>query len=120
MGFGFYGRGFTMTDTQCHTPPSCTFSGPGFPGDCTNEPGILSYSGKLKPHLIDTKQRLTYDSRGSGPRETIEFSEVLRQEIISPMIWELGLDTGDFQALSTLFGDEAVGDALRDTSLNPG
>jgi len=47
MGYGFYGRGFTMTDTQCFTPPSCTFTGPSFPGDCTNEAGILSYSGKF-------------------------------------------------------------------------
>lgn len=45
MGYGFYGRSFTMTDTTCSTPPSCTFTGPGFAGDCTNEPGILSYSG---------------------------------------------------------------------------
>ena len=46
MGYGFYGRGFTMTDVSCSTPPSCTFDGPGFAGDCTNEPGILSYNGK--------------------------------------------------------------------------
>lgn len=45
MGFAFYGRSFTMTDPSCITPPSCTFEGPGFPGDCTNEAGILSYAG---------------------------------------------------------------------------
>lgn len=45
MGFGFYGRSFTMTDTSCSKPPDCTFSGPGFAGDCTQEKGILSYSG---------------------------------------------------------------------------
>lgn len=46
MGFGFYGRGFTMSDPNCSKPPDCQFSSASFPGDCTNEPGILSYSGE--------------------------------------------------------------------------
>lgn len=48
MGYGFYGRGFTMSDPQCSKPPSCMFDGPSFAGDCTGEPGILSYSGESK------------------------------------------------------------------------
>lgn len=47
MGYGFYGRGFTMSDPQCSKPPNCLFDGPSFPGDCTNEAGILSYGGKV-------------------------------------------------------------------------
>ncbi len=35
------------------------------------------------------------------------------------MIWELGLDTATYDAMIALFGEEAVGDAVRDTSLNP-
>lgn len=46
MGFGFYGRSFTMSDTQCTTPPNCQFDSAGFAGECTGEAGILSYSGK--------------------------------------------------------------------------
>lgn len=45
MGYGFYGRGFTMQSLSCSVPPTCEFSGPAFAGDCTNEPGILSYNG---------------------------------------------------------------------------
>lgn len=46
MGVGFYGRSFTISDLTCTTPPSCTFDSAGFAGACTNEAGILSYSGK--------------------------------------------------------------------------
>jgi len=45
MGFGFYGRSFTMADPSCSVP-GCTFSSAGIAGDCTGEPGILSYSGE--------------------------------------------------------------------------
>jgi GH18 family chitinase len=47
MGYGLYGRGFTMQDPSCSKPPDCEFSGPAFAGDCTNEPGILSYNGEF-------------------------------------------------------------------------
>jgi GH18 family chitinase len=50
MGFGFYGRSFTMTNPSCSTPPTCTFTGPGFAGDCTGQAGILSYSGNYLPN----------------------------------------------------------------------
>lgn len=52
MGYGFYGRGFTMEDNGCTTPPNCRFSGPAFAGDCTNEPGILSYSGNYNLPVV--------------------------------------------------------------------
>jgi chitinase len=47
MGFGFYGRSFTMTDPHC-TDPGCTFSGAGAKGPCTDTEGILTYSGEFK------------------------------------------------------------------------
>jgi len=46
MGYGFYGRGFVMEDNSCTSPPNCRFSDPSLPGSCTNEAGILSYSGQ--------------------------------------------------------------------------
>lgn len=49
MGYGFYGRGFVMEDTSCYKPPGCKFKGPSLPGSCTNEAGILSYSGEPWP-----------------------------------------------------------------------
>lgn len=47
MGFAFYVRSFTMTDSSCYGP-SCTFSSAGAPGDCSGTAGILIYDGKLK------------------------------------------------------------------------
>jgi GH18 family chitinase len=44
MGFGFYGRSFTMSDPKCRDP-GCTFSGAGAAGPCSNAEGILTYSG---------------------------------------------------------------------------
>lgn len=35
------------------------------------------------------------------------------------MVWELGLDSADYQALIGLFGEEAVSKGLSDASLNP-
>ena len=42
MGFGFYGRSFTLADPSCNTP-GCPFSGPSNPGPCTDTGGILGY-----------------------------------------------------------------------------
>jgi hypothetical protein len=35
------------------------------------------------------------------------------------MIWDLGLDTANYEALTGLFGQEAVSGGLRDSTLNP-
>jgi chitinase len=43
MGFGFYGRSFTMTDPSC-SGPTCTFSSAGAAGDCSGTAGILIYA----------------------------------------------------------------------------
>jgi len=42
MGFGFYGRSFTLADPSC-TTPGCPFSGASNPGPCTATGGILGY-----------------------------------------------------------------------------
>lgn len=42
MGFGFYGRSFTLSDPSCNTP-GCPFSGASNPGPCTGTAGILGY-----------------------------------------------------------------------------
>ncbi|KAI0439807.1 hypothetical protein F4803DRAFT_568057 [Xylaria telfairii] len=134
MGYGFYGRGFTMTDPQCSKPPSCTFDGPSFPGDCTDEAGILSYGeviGKAHELGADT----SYDEKSSvkwmvyGGNQWISWDDAEsfdeKKKYMSSrclkglMIWELGLDTADYQALIGLFGEEAVTNGLADASLNP-
>jgi chitinase len=42
MGFGFYGRSFTLADASC-TKPGCRFKGASDPGPCTGEGGILGH-----------------------------------------------------------------------------
>ncbi|GKZ21587.1 hypothetical protein AbraCBS73388_007488 [Aspergillus brasiliensis] len=42
MGFGFYGRSFTLSDPSC-TDPGCPFSGASQPGPCSDTGGILAY-----------------------------------------------------------------------------
>lgn len=42
MGFGFYGRSFTLADPSCITP-GCPFSGASNPGPCSDTGGILAY-----------------------------------------------------------------------------
>ena len=41
MGFGWYGRSFTLADPGCNTP-GCIFSAGGNPGECTKSSGTLS------------------------------------------------------------------------------
>ncbi|KAJ2980520.1 hypothetical protein NUW58_g6925 [Xylaria curta] len=134
MGYGFYGRGFTMTDPNCSTPPSCTFNNPSFPGDCTNEPGILSYSEVIgMSHELGSK--ISYDEKSSvkwmvyGANQWISWDDeesfkakkkfMFSRCLKGLMIWELGLDSADYQAMIGLFGEEAVSKGLSDTSLNP-
>jgi chitinase len=42
MGFGFYGRSFTLANASC-TKPGCRFKGASDPGPCTGEGGILGH-----------------------------------------------------------------------------
>ncbi|KAL6229061.1 hypothetical protein BDW75DRAFT_246074 [Aspergillus navahoensis] len=42
MGFGFYGRSFTLADKSC-TKPGCPFKGASDPGPCSKTGGILGY-----------------------------------------------------------------------------
>jgi chitinase len=42
MGFGFYGRSFTLADDSC-TTPGCPFTAGGSPGPCTATSGYLAY-----------------------------------------------------------------------------
>lgn len=42
MGFGFYGRTFTLSDSSC-TSPGCSFSEGGKAGSCTDQSGYLAY-----------------------------------------------------------------------------
>ncbi|KAI0197886.1 hypothetical protein F4808DRAFT_473454 [Astrocystis sublimbata] len=134
MGYGFYGRGFTMSDPQCSKPPNCMFDGPSFAGDCTQEAGILSY-GEVIGRAQELGSDVSYDQKSSvkwmvyGANQWISWDDAESFEdkkkfmfsrcLRGLMIWELGLDSADNQALIGLFGEEAVSKGLLDTTLNP-
>lgn len=42
LGFGFYGRSFTLSDPNCNSP-GCAFSRASNPGPCSATAGILAY-----------------------------------------------------------------------------
>ncbi|RDW72386.1 uncharacterized protein DSM5745_07558 [Aspergillus mulundensis] len=133
MGFGFYGRSFTMSDTQCTTPPNCQFDSAGFAGECTGEAGILSYSevvskrGQLSSNeyydeessvkwmVYSSNQWISYDDAESFEKK----KEYLTSRCLKGlMVWSLDLDTQDYQAMTSLLGERAMESALVDTGLN--
>lgn len=42
FGIGFYGRSFTLADPKCNEP-GCVFSDAGEKGECSGEPGSLTF-----------------------------------------------------------------------------
>ncbi|KAL5040855.1 hypothetical protein BDW71DRAFT_212703 [Aspergillus fruticulosus] len=128
MGFGFYGRSFTMLDANCYDPNAgCQFSTSGLPGDCSDTAGILTYAEiqsrneslntdtyydkesttKYMTYLSD--QWISYDDEQSFTDK----KEFLTSQCLSGlMIWAIDQDTQDYDALHALFGDAAMDDAL--------
>ncbi|KAF2119716.1 hypothetical protein BDV96DRAFT_642728 [Lophiotrema nucula] len=120
LGIGFYGRTFTLSDPKC-TKPGCTFSAAGEKGECSGEPGILTFSeimarstrlvdkrvesaGKdgFKYMVYDENQWITYDDAETYTQKRI----LLDDECLGGvMIWAIDQDTTDFKALSGLLGD---------------
>ncbi|RHZ63588.1 uncharacterized protein CDV56_105060 [Aspergillus thermomutatus] len=134
MGFGFYGRSFTISDLSCTTPPTCTFDSAGFAGECTNETGILSYSEVISKEA-QLGSKTFYDEASSvkwmvyGSNQWISFDDeqsfTAKKKYLTSrclkglMIWSIDLDTQDHQAMTGLFGEAAMEGALRDTGLDP-
>lgn len=54
LGFGFYGRSFTLADASC-SKPGCPFSGASNPGKSTQ---ILPYSAKFSPKSENIRDAL--------------------------------------------------------------
>lgn len=61
MGFGFYGRAFTLADPSC-SEPGCEFKGASNPGPCTDTAGYLAHY-----EIMDILK-----GKGSKKRATIE------------------------------------------------
>ncbi|KAF7176523.1 hypothetical protein CNMCM7691_002841 [Aspergillus felis] len=134
MGFGFYGRSFTISDLSCTTPPTCTFDSAGFAGECTKEAGILSYSEVMSKE-VQLGSKTFYDKPSSvkwmvyGSNQWISFDDeesfTAKKKYLTSrclkglMVWSIDLDTQDHQAMTGLFGEKAMEGALVDTGLDP-
>jgi GH18 family chitinase len=123
MGFGFYGRSFTMADPDC-SEPSCAFIGAGRPGACTDTEGILTYSevhsrnytlnslefhydpvSTVKYEIYDGNQWISYDDAQSFNDKKKFLTERCLGGL---MIWAIDQDTVQYDALAGLLGDDAV------------
>ncbi|EFR03335.1 chitinase A1 [Nannizzia gypsea CBS 118893] len=127
LGIGFYGRSFTLADPKCNTP-GCIFRDAGTRGECSGEPGILTFKeimarqkrlnektihydeeAGVKYMVYDETQWVTYDDAESFGKKR----EILDNDCLGGvMIWAIDQDTNDFQALSGLLGDDFVSGSL--------
>ena len=80
MGFGFYGRSFTLSDPSC-TTPGCPFNGGANPGPCSATAGILDWyeisalltqNPSLQP-VHDQAAAAMYVVYGSGKNQWVSY-----------------------------------------------
>ncbi|RYP19213.1 hypothetical protein DL767_009698 [Monosporascus sp. MG133] len=121
MGFGFYGRSFTMKDTNCIQPNGvCEFDAGGRPGTCTGEAGVLAYyeiasrndtldvahfyekNTTVKWNVFEASQWVSYDDWESFPDK---LDKLASRCLSGLMIWAIDQDTPEFKAMGELFGD---------------
>ncbi|KAK3369407.1 hypothetical protein B0T24DRAFT_580387 [Lasiosphaeria ovina] len=117
LGFGFYGRSFTLADPSC-TKPGCPFSGASNPGPCTATGGYLGFyeiqqilkSGVEPIHdtdaavnylVFDNNQWISYD-------DSVTFKQKAdwanKAGLGGSMIWASDLDDDKYTAHSQLLG----------------
>ncbi|KAJ6151670.1 hypothetical protein N7470_006798 [Penicillium chermesinum] len=101
MGFGFYGRSFTMLDSTCHDPnEGCQFSTADTYYDEKSTTKYMTYSAD---------QWISYDDEESF---TAKKKFLTSQCLSGLMIWAIDQDTQDYDAINALFGDAAMDGAL--------
>ncbi|KAK2590532.1 hypothetical protein QQS21_011782 [Conoideocrella luteorostrata] len=124
LGFGFYGRAFTLADSSCITP-GCLFSSGAKPGVCTGTSGYLSYyevqdilskNKDLKPvydkdaavkyMTFDKNQWISYDDSDTFA-DKIKWAKKIG--FSGSLIWASDLDDYDFTAHKALVGKKSIG-----------
>ncbi|KAL3262031.1 hypothetical protein ABHI18_003215 [Aspergillus niger] len=120
MGFGFYGRSFTLADKFC-TKPGCPFKGASSPGPCSGTGGILAYyeimailngasssskqsttiapvhdqAAAVKYFTFDNDQWVSYDDATTFAQKVAWANEV---GLGGAMIWASDLDDDKYSA----------------------
>jgi Glycosyl hydrolases family 18 len=121
MGFGFYGRSFTMASSNCREPNGvCQASDGGDPGSCTDTAGVLTYyevasrnesgdvetfydaDNTVKYSVFNTNQWISYDDEQSFRDKLVRLSENC---LGGMMVWAVDQDTNEYDAMHALFGD---------------
>ncbi|KAI8228514.1 hypothetical protein K4K54_002151 [Colletotrichum sp. SAR 10_86] len=121
MGFGFYGRSFTMSDPSCFRPDGvCRFRTGGMPGSCSDPAGVLTYQEiascnssldvqtfydpdtTVLYNVFEGSQWVSYDNAVSFKAKLERLS---RRCLSGPMVWAIDQDTSNFTAMGELSGD---------------
>ncbi|KAH6687317.1 symbiotic chitinase [Plectosphaerella plurivora] len=131
LGFGFYGRSFTLSDPKC-TKPGCPFKGGAKPGVCTGTSGYLAYyevqdilkKNKITPihdkeaavkyFTFDKDQWISYDDADTF-KQKIEWADSVG--FMGSLIWASDLDDYDFTAHKALTGKTIItaADVVKET-----
>ncbi|KAI0863675.1 hypothetical protein F4860DRAFT_521760 [Xylaria cubensis] len=129
LGFGFYGRAFTLQNPSCNTA-GCPFSGGAKPGACTATSGFLSYyeiqdilkknsgvkvihdkDAAVKFFTWDNDQWLSFDDKETFQQKVEWANEV---GFSGSLIWASDLDDYQHTAHAGLLGRDikSIGTAL--------
>ncbi|KAF9888672.1 hypothetical protein FE257_008430 [Aspergillus nanangensis] len=109
LGFGFYGRAFTLANPAC-TTPGCPFSGGAKPGD------VLSKHKDIKV-MHDTEAAVKYFSWDSTQWISYDDAETFKQKtdwandlgLAGSLIWASDLDDYTWSAHKALTGKSNIG-----------
>ncbi|MCJ1474244.1 hypothetical protein MMC13_002902 [Lambiella insularis] len=123
LGFGFYGRSFTLADSSC-TTPGCAFSGASNPGPCTATGGILGYYEILgilnqNPSITpvqDTTDTVMYFTFDKNQWVSFDNKDTFQQKVDcangvglgGAMIWASDLDDDKYSAHTALLGQNII------------
>ncbi|EFX06695.1 chitinase [Grosmannia clavigera kw1407] len=127
MGFGFYGRAFTLADSSC-TTIGCPFSSSAKPGPCTATSGYLAYyeieevlksnsgvdviwdkDAAAKYFTWDTNQWISYEDSDTFKQKVDWANDV---GIGGALIWASDLDNYEWTAHKALTGRTNLGSEL--------
>ncbi|KAJ5426042.1 hypothetical protein N7465_001112 [Penicillium sp. CMV-2018d] len=128
LGFGFYGRSFTLSDSKCNKP-GCTFKGASAPGPCSDTGGMLGYyeimsvldgtsnkkRAKITPthdkeaavnyFTFDDDQWVSYDDKTTF-QQKVDWADSVGMG--GGMIWASDLDDDKYSAHTGLIGEDII------------
>jgi len=123
LGLGFYGRTYTLKDAQCDRP-GCGFSDPGTAGQCSGEPGYMSYQDIARirkssgaPVVTDKKDTIKYFRYDEDQWVSFDDEETIKwkvefaneQGLRGLFIWAVTQDTAEGTLLDAVLQPDGLG-----------